>query len=284
MDTEHLENPDYERLDDSYRSMERLQELSLSISGNELATTLNNLEKIGYVALRIKAFASSDAAIEILASKGKHGPCYDTERKITYTGSALAVMDDDLHLLIKNKDNLACEKTASIYQFAAYNNYLDVSPANKDLLEKLKTSPVNFDCNDYEDNLQALLKSISDKSSADETVQVFYQGPFKYLILADGAMLRRGEDNTVSKSQASELISGDACFMSTDQSKGKIRFLSELYKEQGSACLLEQANVREQVAQSTALNLDALETVHADLRSRLLSCIETRAEYFILIG
>ena len=59
MDTEHLENPDYERLDDSYRSMERLQELSLSISGNELATTLNNLEKIGYVALRIKAFASS---------------------------------------------------------------------------------------------------------------------------------------------------------------------------------------------------------------------------------
>jgi hypothetical protein len=110
-----------------------------------------------------------------------------------------------------------------------------------------------------------------------DRVVVFYPGPFKLLILKDGAIVRRGQPLRLPAEQAKELeqqegawISPKVWSMATDP-----RNYAELYRERGAICLLESLDPP---------NLDGLDSAPVTMRKRLLTLVERSEDYFLLTG
>lgn len=110
-----------------------------------------------------------------------------------------------------------------------------------------------------------------------DRVVVFYPGPFKLLILKDGAIVRRGQPIRLPAEQAKELEKEEGAWINpkiwsvaTDP-----RNYAALYRERGAVCLLEDIHPPE---------LNALDELPADMRKRLLAVIDRKEEYFLLTG
>jgi hypothetical protein len=130
-------------------------------------------------------------------------PCYETGRSATYTGPGLAVGDDDHHFIAGTIR--MCEKTSRVYRSAAYTGRIEVGEADLELLARLDTDPVPFDCDTLADDAEAIAGQVPEHPGPAER-SVIYRGPFRYLVLNDGAVLRRGIPAAVAGAQAERLV------------------------------------------------------------------------------
>ena len=150
------------------------------------------LEEMGAFAIRFEAL-NGFAAVRIIALKGKSGPCYDTGRTAVYRGEAVAVLDDDRHLIVG--EIRVCEKTGGIYALWPYRGVLAVTEADPALLARLDSEPVPFDCNTFDADCQRLSEMLENAQRSTLNAQlttVVYPGPFRALVLKDGTVVRRG--------------------------------------------------------------------------------------------
>ena len=116
MESIHLQHPNFSAIKDAYRSLSKHGQVSLITSSKSLTETINQLEDASFIAISILKFELNSEQVKLRAFKGKQGPCFDTGRTAKYTGSALAALDDDQHLIFENDSLALCEKTAKLYQ------------------------------------------------------------------------------------------------------------------------------------------------------------------------
>jgi hypothetical protein len=95
----HLQDPDELAVDNAYRSLPRMGEITLSTSFSGLDSQLEQLEQAGFSGMKIKTFGSAAEKIIIRACKGKQGTCYNTGRFARYLGSAQAALEDGYDFL-----------------------------------------------------------------------------------------------------------------------------------------------------------------------------------------
>lgn len=247
------------------------------------------LEESGAFAIHFVPVDGFEAA-RVVALKGKSGPCYDTGRSASYGGEAAAVLDDDRHLIVGAIR--VCEKTGGLYTLWPYREALTVTEAEQELLARLESDPVPFDCNTFDADCQRLAAVVGTARGADvAVVAVVYPGPFRAVVLKDGSVVRRGVAALVSEAEA-----GKNGLLRLPPGCAKEACLCEAYasacRERGAAFILEPlckggmtvvADSVEQAELSGAA-LAALRAAPHELKRRLLVLIETREPYFVLTG
>jgi len=280
----YLQDPDDLSVENAYRSLPRVGEISLEISLSGLSSQLERLEHAGFAGMEIKAFGSAEEKIIIRACKGKQGTCFNTGRFARYLGTAIAALDDDHHLLLAGEEMPVCEKTATLYSLPTYRNHIKCTDADVGLIEKLQTESELFDCDNFELSQKKLFAMVREKEPGGEYTDLFYPGPFKLLVLEDGTIVHRGRINKVLVQDAKKLIKGDGLFGFDGQAGGQHESFTELYKSEGPRCLLRKSQYNEIINLDHVSDLSALRTISRDLRDRMLQTIESKKDYFILTG
>lgn len=280
----HLQDPDELSVDNAYRSLPRTGEITLETLFSRLDSQLERLEQAGFAGMEIKAFGSADEKILIRACKGKQGTCYNTGRFARYLGAALAALDDDHHLLIASEEIPVCEKTATLYSLPSYSDQIYCSEADKGMAEKLQYEPELFDCDNFEKLLEKLFSMIRGKKHPEKFTDLFYPGPFKLLVLADGTIVHRGRINKVPVEKTKKLVKTDGLFSFNGQAAGQHESFTELYQVEGPRCLLKKTERAVVTDNEPVPDLSMLTTIPRDFKNRMLRIIENRKDYFILTG
>ena len=161
------------------------------------------LTDMGAFAICLRPLAGFED-VQITALKGKVGACFETGRSATYAGAALAVMDDDHHLIVGTIR--VCEKTGGLYTLPPYHSLLTVTEGDAGLLKRLETDPIPFDCNTFEPDAESLAtQAFVPGTSRELTTSVYYPGPFSLMVLRDGAILRRGQCTQIATNIVKDL-------------------------------------------------------------------------------
>ena len=279
-----LQNPDEFALENAYRSLPRVGEITLETSLSKLSFQLDSLEQAGFAGMEIKVFASAEDKISIRAFKGKQGSCFDTGRFARYQGTALAAMDDDYHLLLAGEDIRVCEKTATFYSLPVYRNHIHCSEADAGLTEKIRTDPVLFEGDNFELAQEKLFASVREAEPGGAYTDLFYPGPFKLLVLEDGTLVHRGRINKVPVEAAKNLKKRDGLFDFDKQADGRKESFIELYKSEGARCLLRKSQHYVITEHEHVSDLSALNNISRELRGKMIQTIEKKKDYFILTG
>lgn len=277
----YLHNPSFLELDDAYRGLSFLN--SILIKSSQLEHTLSDLEKIGFVGIDIISYQDEASAQMIRAYKGKHGPCYFTGEKAGYTGSALAALDDDNHILHSNTLLEVCDKTFRILGLPAYQGLINSENELREIQQKNSSDADQLD--DFESiqaSLYDQLRNITRRLEKRQTL--FYPGPFRMLILEDGSMVYRGKWCSVPMELSRDLIDRDRCIESKEDQKGHLSYFQEEYKEHGSAALLQ--GFKPEITSQPIFESDfsMLRHISKKLKDRLLNLIDKQKKYFLLIG
>ncbi|MCH7658873.1 MAG: hypothetical protein IIB05_11225 [Bacteroidetes bacterium] len=280
----HLQDPDELSVDNAYRSLPRTGEITLETLFSRLDSQLEGLEQAGFAGMEIKAFGSADEKILIRACKGKQGTCYNTGRFARYLGGALVALDDDHHLLLASEEIPVCEKTATLYSLPSYSDQIYCSEDDKGMTEKLQYDPELFDCDDFEKSLEKLFSMVRGKKHPGEFTDMFYPGPFKLLVLADGTIVHRGRINKVPAGETKKLVKTDGLFSFAGQTAGQHESFTELYQDEGPRCLLKKSQRAVVTDNDPVPDLSMLTTISRDFKNRMLRIIESRKDYFILTG
>ena len=282
MDITIIHNPTYIELDDAYRSLSRLQEIE--VKTNNLHGTLRDMEKIGFVAIQIiNTFPKSDLWT-LIATKGKHGPCYFSGSTAAYTGEALAALDDDLHLLPAHQVISVCDKTCSIYQLPAYKKRIDCKVKNIES-ENAKNSITDGDQDDFDSLVEKLIDQL--KAAQQITTNrkmLFYPGPFRMLILQDGTIVRRGKWNAVSSNFADLLLRKEGLILSENRTSEPPVFLQDQYKQEGVSALMDKLVIQNKEPELYETDFSSLHALSTPLRKRLLQLLNENKKYFVLVG
>jgi len=275
MNQTKLINPSFLELDDAYRGLPQYG--SLLVSTNQPGSTLRDMEQIGFVALGLVSDSQKTNQITISAYKGKHGPCHFHGATANYTGQALAALDDDLHLLIKDKPILVCEKTKRV---------LALPPYQSTVVFQSKGEALPSNTNDFEDGISVLLellKSAGERS--DDRKSIFYPGPFRLLILPDGSIVRRGMCNNIPSDLAENFIKKEGCSVCDDGAHAKQEYFQDSYASHGSRFMLSALPVVSlEKNQTVKAEFSQLKSIVEALRKRLLNAIAKQQKYFILVG
>ncbi len=266
----------------------------------ELANALQSLEKSGFFGMCIAMSGTAGQVVRVTAYKGKEGACYDTGRTALYEGSAVAALDDDNHLLFD--EVRVCEKTAAIYSSPAYSGFVNVSEGDPELLRRLETDPVVFDCNTFEADAARLASSLARRrpgegrevarngtirSKGPDVRALMYPGPFRLVILKDGRALRRGEAVTLDRETARLLVRKDGCIALEGEQASSAKApqdFADAYAREGPLSLLERAPLVNTFPDIEAIDVDALLRMPTRMISRLSKMIERGDAYFILTG
>jgi hypothetical protein len=253
------------------------------------------LTDMGAFAIRLRPLADF-LEVQITALKGKVGACFETGRSATYAGAALAVMDDDHHLIVGTIR--VCEKTGGLYTLPPYHRLLTVTEGDAGLLERLETDPIPFDCNTFEPDAERLAaQAFVPGTSSELTTPVYYPGPFSLMVLRDGAILRRGQCTQIATNIVKDLQDRDGLLvvppLRAQEADRPINYPTA-FKSLGAGCLLSAAVTataspvavldRPSEASLSKQALDALRNTSDGLRQRLLRLIEGGEPYFILTG
>jgi hypothetical protein len=274
---------DYE-LDDAYRQLSKGGNILVEIDPCDLINTLSKLKGIGFVGIEMPYYMQEGKWITISGFKGKHGPCFNTGMKASYTGSALAAFDDDNHLLIKGKESAVCEKTGTIYRFSPYRGLIKISEGSQEFTEQLKSRPEKFDLYSLDDELNALYKHLKHNSGQQERVFAFYPGPFRSLILNDGTIIKRGEVNSIPESELEDLVKGDRFIKIKKDTDVDPVFFQEEYIRLGPRCLQMDQKVLDQGAMVRETDINELNFHSMKLFPRLMGLIDQDRNCFILTG
>jgi hypothetical protein len=163
---------------------------------------LSALEESGAIAIRFEPTAVFDKVL-VSGLKVLQGRCYDTGRRAVHLGGAAATLDDDRHLIVGNIR--VCEKTAGRYMLWPYRGALSVMEASPDLLARLASDPVPFDCDTFDADSERLVSAVSGIRAGDGSyVAAVYPGPFRALVLSDGSVVRRGVASLVEACQIAQ--------------------------------------------------------------------------------
>ena len=278
--------PDSDQLRTAFLNLPNQGRVEVTCSVADLSTILGDLAGVGFFGMRILMSDIAGPLARISAFKGKNGPCYNTGRTATYTGAALAALDDDGHLLFG--PTAICEKTASIYRSKIYRDVVQVSEPDQVLFDRLKTHPEPFNCDNFEQNVRVLIKHERfTKQTGERTEMVFYPGPFRLLILADGEILKRGQVTTIARINTKNLQKSDKCILLSDAQHVQpvsAEYIQDVYRSRGSIALLETENITGTIGHSDHINLNSLDTTSKQMRMRLQKLIARRENYFILSG
>lgn len=275
MDSLFLNNPAYLDLDDAYRGLANFE--FLYIKTINIESLIFDLEKIGFVAIIVESINSDDGSFTVLASKGKHGPCFFNGKTAKYSGSALAALDDDNHVFIHGLAKLVCDKTAEILALSPYDGLINCAKGND------KQSEDGAD--DYEQTLTELynqLKSI-EKDPADRK-SLFYPGPFKVLILLDGTIVHRGKWVKVPCHIAQDLMKKEGFRAWGDPSEAAPVFFQEAYIKYGSGLFMQNIRPKPVAISAHETDFTSLLNISKSIKDKLIRLIDKEGKYFILIG
>ncbi len=282
--TIQLQDPDELSVEDAYRSLPRTGEILVVTPLSRLAVQLEMLENSGFAGMRIKAFSSASESITVRALKGKQGTCYNTGRVARYLGAARAALDDDHHLLIAGAEMPVCEKTSILYSMSSYNDLIQCSEADKDLLDMFYMDPELFEGDSFDVSQEKLYSMVRGEKQAVEYIDLFYPGPFKLLVLKDGTMVHRGKVNKVPAGEQKKITKGDGLYRIDQEAAGPHESYAEKYHAEGPMCLLKKSQNQEINLHDHGPDLSALHQISRDLLNRMLSVIEGGKDYFILTG
>jgi hypothetical protein len=276
-----LQDPDALSIDHTYRSMPKLGDITLSVQADGLESTLKDLEKTGFVGMTIAPFSSGAPTRKIRAFKGKHGPCYDKGEQAVYLGEAAAALDDDHHLLLQSEPLPVCEKTSNVLTLPPYEKLIRyVEPGQKISADQ----PKYFKYDHVEDDQEKLLKKVGKPTRLKVRIPLFYPGPFRLLILADGTIVRRGKVTSIPDSEARKLMKKDGLFRIDDQTGEKNEFYQEEYARAGTKWMFDDFVVGGKSAQPVITDFTALPVISVKMKERLLQMIEKQKSYFLLSG
>jgi len=277
----HLQNPDRLAIDDSYRRIKILDGVTFIVDVGRLENTLKDLEETGFVGMTIFPFSPSENVRKIEAFKGKHGPCYDTGRRVIYTGAALAVLDDDHHMLIAGKPLPVCEKTANVLSLPVYETVIETIMTGK---ENHPDSPEYFRYDNMEEDQEILLKKVKGPLPASDRIPLFYPGPFKLLILSDGTLVRRGKISDIPLVESKKLVRQDHLFNIVDKAFGTTEFYQDLYRRFGPRWIFQDFKVENRSEHLVSPDFSRLNGISKNIRDKILRMIRDENEYFILTG
>jgi len=280
----HLVNPDVPALQNAYRTLLRAGDIDVRTGSGKMSDTLRSMESTGFVGMKIEYINPSSGSVDIRAYKGKNGPCYNTGKVALYHGAALAILDDDNHLLFSDKKIRICEKTAKIYNLPPYEKLIKCSDGDPLLMAKLDDIPEIFDCNSFEDDSEELFQMISKREKEEEAEDLFYPGPFRLLILKDGRIIKRGQVSRIPKSDVKQLMAKDGLFRIGDKEASPTLFFNELYSANGSMCLLDNLLTSELTEPEREADFTQLRRISPELKEHLLRLIEKNKKYFLLTG
>lgn len=268
-----LASPTPADLQNAYRGLSARGSVTITCAPAEVAGVLGAAEQAGFFGMRVDGTT-------IVAHKGKDGPCHDTGRSARYRGAAKAVLDDDHHLL--SGTLRVCEKTGRLYASEAYRGLIEVTDGDPALHARLEKDPAPFDCDTFEADAKSLAASIGAVPAGGNPVTVFYPGPFKLLILADGTMIRRGRLLRLPADRAREL-QADGLLVSPALPGTPVDppNYAALYREHGAACLL---GFDESTRPARRADFDALDEMPQAMKRRLQAVLSRGEEYFILTG
>ncbi|MBV8879443.1 MAG: hypothetical protein JO332_05750 [Planctomycetaceae bacterium] len=127
------------------------------------------------------------------------------------------------------------------------------------------------------DDAKRLVAWLGLNAGTKDRVVVFYPGPFRMLILKDGAMVRRGQPIRLPAEQATELEKAEGAWVNPKiwSAATDPRHYGELYRDRGAICLLESERPPE---------LDVLDEMPEAMKHRLSTVVERSEDYFVLTG
>ncbi|MCG8306768.1 MAG: nitrophenyl compound nitroreductase subunit ArsF family protein [Cytophagales bacterium] len=270
----YLHDPPFIELEDAYRGLTHLSYLHVKTANPE--EIMANLEKIGFVAICILSFNNENRSYMFRASKGKHGPCFYSGLKITYNGIALAAIDDDNHVFINNRETSVCDKTARILHLPDYGALVTCEKAE---------AGTGKEEDDFEQSLESLsgLLSGSNENSSARTPYL-YSGPFRFLIMNDGLIIRRGTRATIPEKFDKDLLIREG-FKDWGHGASYAQiYFQDVYQREGAAYLMD--HVRPALANSPdyETDLSKLKGISKRFKRRLIKVIENERKYFVLIG
>ena len=273
MEQAFLNNPSAIELDDAYRGMSKLG--AIQVKTSTLDKTISDMEKIGFVAMKILAFAENRHSFTLQASKGKHGPCHYSGRSAEYTGRALAALDDDNHLFIQGRQKSVCDKTSEILKLKVFDGLIE---------HKEKESSPKISEEDFEESQEALYRELKDIAPTSDRKNLFYPGPFHLLILHDGTVVRRGSWTGIPAKMAKELIRYDGLKDWDGPTEDQLSIFQDLYSKEGSICLMHELKLEAFPNQRHETDFNKLKSISRGLKERLINLIEEERKYFVLIG
>jgi hypothetical protein len=292
---ETLEHPDEAAVSDAFARLPKRGCIEVRCRWERRMEIRRTLVEAGAFAICLRPLAGFQEVL-IAALKGRAGACFETGRTATYIGAALAVMDDDRHLIVGSIR--VCEKTGGLYTLPPYEGLLTVTEGDAGLLDRLETDPIPFDCNTFEPDAERLAAQAFVRADPGEpTTAVFYPGPFSLLVLRDGAILRRGHGTRIATRLVKDLQDRDGLLLiphyRAQEADRPVHYPSA-YRIAGAGCLLGAA-VSAAASPSAVLDeagatplseqaLGALDKSSGHLRQRLHRLIEGEEPYFILTG
>jgi hypothetical protein len=292
---EILEHPDDSAVFDAFARLPKRGCIEVRCGWEHRLERQRTLAEAGAFAIYLEPLMGFQEVL-IIGFKGKVGACFETGRSATYTGAALAVMDDDHHLIVGTIR--VCEKTGGLYTLPPYEGLLTVTEGDSDLLDRLEIDPTPFDCNTFEPDAERLAaKAFAPFLSGEPSTSVFYPGPFSLLVLRDGSMLRRGHGTRIAMQLVKDLQDRDGLLLipphRAAEADRPIHYPTA-YRSVGARCLMGAAVTT--AACSVAVSdeagevplseqaLDALARSSDHLRRRLHRLIAGEEPYFILTG
>lgn len=246
-----------------------------------LTECLMAMEKTGFFGMLVTQAATGETSIS--AHKGKESPCYETGRSASLLPPALAVVDDDKHVIFGTLR--VCEKTSTIYSLPRYARWIKVSDPDSALMARLATDPVPFDCNTFDRDTRALHERLAHASSSEtKSVPVLYPGPFRLVVLRDGSMLPRGQAVLISASVFPDATT-IGCWKMDDASRvRKADLYQDLYKRAGAAGILASQVADGLTHQTGSVDLTEIANIPQSTRQLLRKVISGRDPYFVLTG
>jgi hypothetical protein len=286
--TPHLEEikyPDKAAVEEAYRILPRYGGIKVTSEMVLLDNTLKLLEGQGFCGMQVLGFSDASVGyVTVAAYKGKAGPCFEGGHSAMYHGAAMAVLDDDHHLLFSNKSLPVCIKTAGIYGLPSYRHVVAVSQQAPQTETKGPEKPKPFDCDDFDANVEELGRMLASVQPEVRRTTLFYPGPFRKLLLRDGSIVERGRLNSVPESLSSALIKKDLCLRASGQLQPDPVFFQRIDSGEGVALLLEHREDGAFVANEKERDFSVLRTLKPALRRRLRSMIESGKKYMVLTG
>ncbi len=269
---------------DAYHNLPQTGELTVHVSLQELEVCLSTLEGAGFCGIFISSPVAEHEPIRVSACKGKQGHCYDTGRTAIYKGIAKAAIDDDHHVLIANQEAPVCEKTANVYQSPPYRSFISCTPPVDELLKKLGKDPMVFGCNTFEVDLTELYDQLRQMNPQKDRCMLFYPGPFKFIILEDGSVVRRGTMNNVPVSLKDRLMNEEGMFMTTGKEQPEMLLFRDIFKRSGAAFFLYTGEKTGRLLHSDNNDFTVLADLKTSLKTQLTDVIRNNKKYFILTG
>jgi len=270
---------------DAFNKLEHADNITVIVGYEDIEECMIVIEDTGFCSIHIEKTTDIQESFRIIAYKGKQGPCFDTGIKAKYNGVAMAAVDDDNHLLIKGRELPVCEKTAAVYDFRPYNDFIECTTQSEGHAEILKSGVVPFNCNTFDEDLYQLNSQLENKTIDSNRTYLFYSGPFKFLILNDGSLVRRGKINNVPYSLKDKLVEEEG-FIHLPERGSNLSAVSftDIYKRYGAASFIENFSGEFISSGREKSDMDALMHLKTSLKKRIEDVIRNKKKYFILTG